>query len=141
MFGLIIRFIEHIQLAATSNNNNSFYNLLWHTRSLVSQCCLHQSSGNSFQQQMFPFLWVPKLSALFGHISFLWISTPPLLCQEVSLWTVTSCQSQSYILTDGQLSSLFWCQALVWGPWPDCYRSQIVVGVLWSTLAKVWLGL
>jgi hypothetical protein len=28
-------------------------------------------------------------------------------------------QSQSYVTTDGQSASLSWCQAPIWGSWPD----------------------
>jgi hypothetical protein len=33
----------------------------------ISQLCLHQSSGNSFQRQMFPFFWVLELSPYLSH--------------------------------------------------------------------------
>jgi hypothetical protein len=33
-------------------------------------------------------------------------------------------RSQSYIAVDGQSASLSWCQASVWGSWPDFYDCQ-----------------
>jgi hypothetical protein len=51
-------------------------------------------------------------------------------------------QSQSYITTDGQLASLSWCQAPIWGPRPNFYYSQTVAGLLmWSALSDEGLGL
>jgi hypothetical protein len=38
-----------------------------HTLSLPSLLSLHQSSGTGFQQQTFPFLWVPGLSPCHSH--------------------------------------------------------------------------
>jgi hypothetical protein len=42
-------------------------------------------------------------------------------------------QSQSYVTTDGQPASLSWCQAPIWGLWPDFYYCQTVAGLL------IWL--
>jgi hypothetical protein len=59
------------QLATTSNNSSSWmyaaYIPLWHELSYLSQLCLHQSSGNCFQQQIFLFLWVLKLPQLVNE--------------------------------------------------------------------------
>jgi hypothetical protein len=33
-------------------------------------------------------------------------------------------------MTDGQLASLSWCQALIWGPRPDLYFCQTVAVLL-----------
>jgi hypothetical protein len=42
----------------------------------------------------------------------------------------TQSQSQSYVTTDGQSASLFWCQAPIWGLRPDFYYCQTVAGLL-----------
>jgi hypothetical protein len=67
-YGLVSGFIEHIytKLVTTSNysaiaNSHSAIHYSTHL-SLLSQLCLHQSSGNRFQRRKFPFLWVPELS-------------------------------------------------------------------------------
>jgi hypothetical protein len=44
--------------------------------------------------------------------------------------TATQSQSQSYVMTDGQLASLSRCQAPFWGPRPDFCYCQTVVGWL-----------
>jgi hypothetical protein len=40
-----------------------------------------------------------------------------------SRWT----SAQSHVTTDGHSVSLSWCQALMWGPWPDFYYCQLEV--------------
>jgi hypothetical protein len=36
----------------------------------------------------------------------------------------------SYITTDGQSASLSWCQAPIWGIWPDFYYYQTIARLL-----------
>jgi hypothetical protein len=82
-------FAGHLKLVTTSNNNSSWiykiYNSLWHALSLLSQLCLHLSSGKGFQWQMFHFLWAIELILCLSHgnshltkfqklISHYWIS-------------------------------------------------------------------
>jgi hypothetical protein len=44
-------------------------------------------------------------------------------------------QSESYVTTDGQTASVFWCQAPIWGLRPDIRYCQTVVGMLvWGAL-------
>jgi hypothetical protein len=51
-------------------------------------------------------------------------------------------KSQSYVTTNGQSASLFWCQAPIWGLRLDFYDCQTVAGVLmWSTLSDERTGL
>jgi hypothetical protein len=70
-FEIITGIIGHLQVATTSNNRISwvytFYNSLRHTLNLLSLLCLHQSSGNGFERQMFPSFWFPKLSPCLSH--------------------------------------------------------------------------
>jgi hypothetical protein len=66
--GLTIQFIAHLytQLVTTSNCSAiaNLHSAIHHSTCLshLSLLYLHQFSGNGFQQWMFPFLWVPKLS-------------------------------------------------------------------------------
>jgi hypothetical protein len=41
-----------------------------------------------------------------------------------------SSQSQSFVMTDSQLSRLSWYQAPSWGPWPYFYYCQTFAGLL-----------
>jgi hypothetical protein len=48
----------------------------------------------------------------------------------------------SYITTDGQSASLSWCQAPIWGLWPDFYYCQTIAGLLmWGALSGERSGL
>jgi hypothetical protein len=71
VFGLVTGFIEHLQLVTTSNCSaiaNSYSATHYSTHlSFLSLLCLHQFSGNSFQQQMFHLLWVPQLSPCLSY--------------------------------------------------------------------------
>jgi hypothetical protein len=59
-----------------------------------------------------------------------------------TLFTGCHCQSQSNVMTDSQLASLFWCQASIWGPRPNFYYCQTVVGMLmWAVLSNKRTGL
>jgi hypothetical protein len=52
------------------------------------------------------------------------------------------CQSQSYVTTDGQLASLSWNKAPIWGLRPDLFYCQTVVDVLmWGALSDERAGL
>jgi hypothetical protein len=45
-------------------------------------------------------------------------------------------------MTDGQSASLSWCQAPIWGLWPDFYYCQTVAGLLmWGALSHERMGL
>jgi hypothetical protein len=51
-------------------------------------------------------------------------------------------QSQCYVMTDGQLANLFWCQAPTWDLRLDFYYCQTVAGLLvWSDLSDKKAGL
>jgi hypothetical protein len=51
-------------------------------------------------------------------------------------------QSQNYVTTDGLSASLSWCQAPIWGLWPDCYYCQTVAGLLmWVAFSDERTGL
>jgi hypothetical protein len=55
---------------------------------------------------------------------------------------LTHCQCQSYVTTDGQSTSLFWCQAPIWGPRLDFYYCQTVMGLLmWAALSEERMGM
>jgi hypothetical protein len=68
--------------------------------------------------------WLAASSGRYSPIIWVWILPPA---------SVTSCNSQltclqtlsqltdfwSYVMTDDLLDSLSWCQAPMWGPWPD----------------------
>jgi hypothetical protein len=57
-------------------------------------------------------------------------------------WLTATSQSQSYVMTDGQLASLSWYQTLVWGPRPGCCCCQTVAGLLmWYALSDERTGL
>jgi hypothetical protein len=43
---------------------------------------------------------------------------------------IISTKSKTYVTTDGQSASLFWCQSSICGPWPDLYYCQTSVGLL-----------
>jgi hypothetical protein len=61
-----------------------------------------------------------------------------------NLGTQLNCQnqSQSYVMTDGQLASLSWHIAPIWNLGPDFYFCQTVVGLLmWGTLSNERTGL
>jgi hypothetical protein len=47
------------------------------------------------------------------------ISLP--LAYVLSSQTLVQTQSQNYVTTDGQSSSLSWCKAHIWGLRPDLY--------------------
>jgi hypothetical protein len=53
------------------------------------------------------------------------ISSQPPLHSSAELLTLkyelTGCQSQSYVMTGGQLASLSWYKASIWGLRPDLY--------------------
>jgi hypothetical protein len=72
--------------------------------------------------------------------------TTELLCAVVFPfswlnWTILS-EWVSYITTDGQSASLSWCQAPVWGLWPNFYYCQTIAGLLmWSALSDERSGL
>jgi hypothetical protein len=51
-------------------------------------------------------------------------------------------QSQSYVMTDGQSTSLSWCQSPIWDLRPDLYFCQTVAGLLmWGALSDERTGL
>jgi hypothetical protein len=53
-----------------------------------------------------------------------------------------SCQSQSYVTTDGQSVSLCWNKAPIWGLRPDLYYCLTVAGLLvWGALSDERTGL
>jgi hypothetical protein len=52
-------------------------------------------------------------------------------------WSLS--QSRSYGTTDGQSASLSWCQAPIWGTWPDLYYSQL--RVCWCETPSLTKGL
>jgi hypothetical protein len=53
-----------------------------------------------------------------------------------------SCQSQSYVTTDGQSASQSWNKAPIWGLRPDLYYSLMVTGFLmWGALSDERTGL
>jgi hypothetical protein len=58
------------------------YSSLEHTLILLSYLCLRQSSGNGFQRQMFPFLWVPELCPCLSHRKS-WLTHQP----SINNWT------------------------------------------------------
>jgi hypothetical protein len=48
----------------------------------------------------------------------------------------------SYITTDGQSASMSWCQAPIWGLWPDYYYCQTIAVLLtWASLSDERSGL
>jgi hypothetical protein len=48
----------------------------------------------------------------------------------------------SYITIDGQSASLYWCEAPIWGLWPDFYYCQTVADLLmWGALSDERTGL
>jgi hypothetical protein len=52
------------------------------------------------------------------------------------------CRVESYVTTDGQLASLSWNKASIWGLRPDFYYCQTVAGLLmWSALSDERTGL
>jgi hypothetical protein len=52
-------------------------------------------------------------------------------------WT----ESESYITTDGQSTSLSWNKAPIWGLWPDFYYCQTVASLLiWGALSDERTG-
>jgi hypothetical protein len=59
--------------------------LTFYMLSLLSILYLHKSTGSSFQQQTFPFLWVLELSPCLSRSSSLHIPTQLLLSPEESL--------------------------------------------------------
>jgi hypothetical protein len=62
------------------------------------------------------------------------------LCQL----TTNKCQSQSqsFVTTDGQSTSLSWCQAPIWGVRPNIYCCQTVAGLfMWGVLSDERTGL
>jgi hypothetical protein len=63
-FGLLIGFIEHLQIVTTNKYGGS----LQHTLGIYSLLCLQQSlPGNGFQRWTFPLLWVPELSPCLSY--------------------------------------------------------------------------
>jgi hypothetical protein len=57
-------------------------------------------------------------------------------------WTEFQSHSQSYVTTDGQPSSLSWCQAPIWGLRPDLVYCLTVAGFLiWGALSDERTGL
>jgi hypothetical protein len=81
------------------------------THKFFSVCCFHQSlSGDGSQEcPLFPCSRSYRLATVSQ---------------------LTRCQSQSYVTTDGQSASLFWCQAPIWSLRPDFYYCQTVVGLM-----------
>jgi hypothetical protein len=58
------------------------------------------------------------------------------LPSQETLSVLSQSQGQSYVTTDGQSSSLSWCQAPIWGLRPDFYYCQTVAGFLmWGALS------
>jgi hypothetical protein len=47
--------------------------------------------------------------------------------------TVVACSWESYVTTDGQSASQYWCHAPIWGPWPDLYYCQTVADFMWDS--------
>jgi hypothetical protein len=51
-------------------------------------------------------------------------------------------ESESYVTTDGQLASLSWNKALIWGLRPDLYYCLTVAGLfMWGVLSDERTGL
>lgn len=55
------------------------YSSLQHALSLLSHQVLHRFLGNSFQQQIFPFLWIPELPLCLIHRNS-WLTNSQQLC-------------------------------------------------------------
>jgi tryptophan-rich sensory protein len=66
--------------------------------------------------------------------------TTELLC--TNLYLTASRERESYITTNGQMASLSWCQAPIWGLQPDFYYCQTIAGLLmWVALSDEKTGL
>jgi hypothetical protein len=52
------------------------------------------------------------------------------------------CESESYVMTNGQSASLSWNKAPISGLWPNFYYCQTFAGVLmWGALSDERMGL
>jgi hypothetical protein len=52
-------------------------------------------------------------------------------------WALKSSRVESYITTDGQLASVSWHKAPIWGSWPDLYYCNTDAGLLmWGSLSN-----
>jgi hypothetical protein len=84
---------------------------------------------------------MPVVERLLSSLAGVSITTPDGR-DSLTHSIVTVSSSQSYVMTNGQLPNLSWCQAPIWGPRPDFYYSQTVVGLLmWGTLSDETTGL
>jgi hypothetical protein len=62
--------------------------------------------------------------------------------QRLSERLAATNQSQIYVMTNGQSSSLPWCQAIIWGPRPDfCYCQRVACLLMCGALSVKRTGL
>jgi hypothetical protein len=118
-FRLVSRFIRYLLVVPTINYNTLKITVTRETTSSTLQrfsCLL-----NSLR------LTTSQLRLNVSHITLLVCKLLYLFCQS---------QRQSYVTTDAQSASLSWCQAPIWGLWPDFYYCQTVAGLLmWDALS------
>jgi hypothetical protein len=98
------------------------------------------TGAREFQQRMFPFIWVPKLSLYLDHGNYRLTQQLLFLFTDRLLLLIRQSQSQSYIMTDCQSASLSWCQAPIRDPPQMFLLLSLIIGrQLWICLCDVFL--
>jgi hypothetical protein len=93
----------------------------------MSPCLNHSNSPQNY------YIIKKTHSRLNLHHSRTWSLHRLKLCPSLS---------QTCVTTDDQPTSLSWCQAPIWGPWPGLYYCQTVAGLLmWDALRNEMTGL
>jgi hypothetical protein len=121
--GLVNGFIDHLY---TRHGTTSTYNAIADLHTLPFTIARTKSSQSAFTNRFLVMLLTMEI------LQLLWSRRCPLantqqfnyssISSQPSLQNLTKLiqsQSQSYVTTDGQSASLSWCQAPIWGLWPD----------------------
>jgi hypothetical protein len=138
-FGLIIGFIDHLLLETTNQYNTlaGFHNTLFCLFPLVFT--IRFLATDLSQEQSLQITMKSSCHFLSSHLGLPTLRKSILFSNSNSLTPLA--QSHSYVTTDGQLASLSWNKAPIWGLRTDLYYCQTVAGLLmWGSLSDERTG-